>query len=288
MPSQPPTPPAAFRSALLFSEDAKLKAFSTPDSPNENPLNQPRAESPEAARPPSAQENLARYRQQAAAPPPPPSAKAVARQAAVVAAADERAVAAAAAAAEAVAKPGIPADVDSPHPMLPDKKTYTAGYKAGFAEGFAAGLRASVPERSAPDAASAPPPPSGTYVFHCSSETENECLDRRLLGCSYAMRSKVEGVVRGTPLVLYNIKTRRAYGPLTATGPPQRHIAKGAFGGRFDWHVAFDAGSFGLVFDAAVDAKGGKGPDIGLWTRWESGKGQPTKRRRAAPKKASP
>jgi hypothetical protein len=183
-PSQPPaaskspTPPAAFRSALLFPEDAKLKAFSTPDSPNENPLNQPRAESPEAARPPSAQENLARYRQQAAAPPPPPSAKAVARQAAVVAAADERA---AAAAAEAATDP-VPPDVDSPHPMLPDEKTYAAGYKA----------------------------------------------------------------------------------------------------------VAFDAGPFGLVFDAAVDSKGGKGPDIGLWTRWGSGKGAAQKRRRAAPKKSSP
>ena len=39
--SKPPTPPAAFRSALLFPEDANLKAYATPDSPSENPLNQP-------------------------------------------------------------------------------------------------------------------------------------------------------------------------------------------------------------------------------------------------------
>ena len=38
--SKPPTPPAAFRSALLFPEDANLKAYATPDSPSENPLNQ--------------------------------------------------------------------------------------------------------------------------------------------------------------------------------------------------------------------------------------------------------
>ena len=45
--SKPPTPPAAFRSALLFPEDANLKAYATPDSPSENPLNQPRRDSPQ-------------------------------------------------------------------------------------------------------------------------------------------------------------------------------------------------------------------------------------------------
>ena len=44
--SKPPTPPAAFRSALLFPEDANLKAYATPDSPSENPLNQPRDSPP--------------------------------------------------------------------------------------------------------------------------------------------------------------------------------------------------------------------------------------------------
>ena len=43
--SKPPTPPAAFRSALLFPEDANLKAYATPDSPSENPLNQARRDS---------------------------------------------------------------------------------------------------------------------------------------------------------------------------------------------------------------------------------------------------
>ena len=46
--SKPPTPPAAFRSALLFPEDANLKAYATPDSPSENPLNQKR-DSPQPA-----------------------------------------------------------------------------------------------------------------------------------------------------------------------------------------------------------------------------------------------
>ena len=146
--SKPPTPPAAFRSALLFPEDANLKAYATPDSPSENPLNQPRAPSPPAV------------------------------------------------------------DVESPQP---DEKAYTAGYKAGYAEGFAAGhaagLRAAaaaspttasnsgwrVLTQPSPTHGGAPPPPPGAYVFHCSSETEAECLDRRLLGCSYAMRGKVRG-----------------------------------------------------------------------------------------------
>ena len=63
--------------------------------------------------------------------------------------------------------------------------------------------------------------------------------------------------------MLYNIKSRRAVGPFTAAGPPQRNIAKGAFGGRFDLHVAFFDGPYELLFDASVDSKSGKGPDIG-------------------------
>jgi len=240
--SKPPTPPAAFRSALLFPEDANLKAYATPDSPSENPLNQ-----------------------QGRATPPPPAV-------------DD-------------------ATVESPPP---DERPYTAGYKAGYAEGFAAGhaagLRAAAGSTTAstsgwrvltqPSDGGAPPPPAGAYVFHCSSETEAECLDRRLLGCSYAARAKVAGIVKGTPLVLYNIKSRRAVGPFTATGPPQRNIAKDAFGGRFDLHVAFFDGPYSLLFDAAVDSKSGRGPDIGRWTTWESAVAQ--KRRRAAPRKASP
>ena len=238
--SKPPTPPAAFRSALLFPEDANLKAYATPDSPSENPLNQPGR-----------------------------------------------------AADDATAEPEVP----------PDERPYTEGYKAGYAEGFAAGHAAGLRAAAAAspstastsgwrvltqpsDGGGAPPPPPGAYVFHCSSETEAECLDRRLLGCSYAMRAKVEGIVKGTPLVLYNIKSRRAVGPFTAAGPPQRHIAKGAFGGRFDLHVAFFDGPYELLFDASVDSKSGKGPDIGRWTTWESAVAQ--KRRRSAPRKASP
>ena len=255
--SKPPTPPASFRSALLFPEDANLKAYATPDSPSENPLNQPKRDSPQ----------------------PPPLAL-----------------------DDAAAEPEVPPDVDSPHPLLPDERPYTEGYKAGYAEGFAAGyaagLRAAAASTTAsnsgwrvltqpsPSEGGAPPPPAGAYVFHCSSETEAECLDRRLLGCSYAARAKVAGIVKGTPLVLYNIKSRRAVGPFTATGPPQRNIAKGAFGGRFDLHVAFFDGPYELLFDASVDSRSGKGPDIGRWTTWESAVAQ--KRRRAAPRKASP
>ena len=147
--SKPPTPPAAFRSALLFPEDANLKAYATPDSPSENPLNQP--------------------------PPSPPAVD------------------------DATAEPEVP----------PDERPYTEGYKAGYAEGFAAGhaagLRAAAGSTTASNSGwrvltqpsdrdgGAPPPPPGAYVFHCSSETEAECLDRRLLGCSYAMRGKVRG-----------------------------------------------------------------------------------------------
>ena len=259
--SKPPTPPAAFRSALLFPEDANLKAYATPDSPSENPLNQPKRESP----PPLALDDASGEQVD-----------------------------------DATAEPEVPPDVERP---------YTAGYKAGYAEGFAAGhaagLRAAAAASPARDDlgsttastsgwrvltqplrdGGAPPPP-GAYVFHCSSETEAECLDRRLLGCSYAMKGKVDGIVKGTPLVLYNIKSRRAVGPFTATGPPQRNIAKGAFGGRFDLHVAFFDGPYGLLFDASVDSKSGKGPDIGRWTTWESAVAQ--KRRRSAPRKASP
>ena len=165
--SKPPTPPVAFRSALLFPEDANLKAYATPDSPSENPLNQPKRDSPQ----------------------PPPLAL-----------------------DDAAAEPEVPPDVQSPPP---DERPYTEGYKAGYAEGFAAGhaagLRAAAaasPARETNTASNsgwrvltqpsdrdggAPPPPPGAYVFHCSSETEAECLDRRLLGCSYAMRGKVRG-----------------------------------------------------------------------------------------------
>ena len=151
--SKPPTPPAAFRSALLFPEDANLKAYATPDSPSENPLNQPGR----------------------ATPPSPPAVD------------------------DATAEPEVP----------PDEQPYTEGYKAGYAEGFAAGhaagLRAAAGSNTASNSGwrvltqpssgdgGAPPPPPGAYVFHCSSETEAECLDRRLLGCSYAMRGKVRG-----------------------------------------------------------------------------------------------
>ena len=101
-----------------------------------------------------------------------------------------------------------------------------------------------------------------------------------------ASSAQVEGIVKGTPLVLYNIKSRRAIGSFTATGPPQRNIAKGAFGGRFDLHVAFFDGPYELLFDASVDSRSGKGPDIGRWTTWESAVAQ--KRRRSAPRKATP
>jgi hypothetical protein len=162
--SKPPTPPAAFRSALLFPEDANLKAYATPDSPSENPLNQPKRESP----PPLALDDASGEQVD-----------------------------------DATAEPEVPPDVERP---------YTAGYKAGYAEGFAAGhaagLRAAAAASPSNPASTsgwrvltqpsnsdggAPPPPPGAYVFHCSSETEAECLDRRLLGCSYAMRGKVRG-----------------------------------------------------------------------------------------------
>ena len=161
--SKPPTPPTAFRSALLFPEDANLKAYATPDSPSENPLNQPKRDSPQ----------------------PPPLAL-----------------------DDAATEPEVPPDVESPDPLLPDEKAYTAGYKAGYAEGFAAGHAAGLRAAAGSNPAStsgwrvltqpsheggAPPPPPGAYVFHCSSETEAECLDRRLLGCSYSMRGKVRG-----------------------------------------------------------------------------------------------
>ena len=142
--SKPPTPPAAFRSALLFPEDANLKAYATPDSPSENPLNQRTVD-------------------------------------------------------DATAEPEVP----------PDERPYAEGYKAGYAEGFAAGHAAGLRAAAAAsttasnsgwrvltqpsDKGGAPPPPPGAYVFHCSSETEAECLDRRLLSCSYAMRGKVRG-----------------------------------------------------------------------------------------------
>ena len=97
--SKPPTPPAAFRSALLFPEDANLKAYATPDSPSENPLNQPKRDSPQ----------------------PPPLAL------------DD------AAGEQVDDATAVSPDVDSPHPLLPDERPYTEGYKAGYAEGFAAG-----------------------------------------------------------------------------------------------------------------------------------------------------
>ena len=60
---------------------------------------------------------------------------------------------------------------------------------------------------------------------------------------------------QGLALVLYNIEERRAVGDFTATGPPQRNIAKGAFGGRFDLHVAFFDGPYRRSSDASVGVR---------------------------------
>ena len=181
----------------------------------------------------------------------------------------------------------------------PDERPYTAGYKAGYAEGFAAGHAAGLRAAQAAagsttastsgwrvltqphDGGGAPPPPPGAYVFHCSSETEAESSTG---ACWLQLRHAGQGRGHRQGALLYNTKSAPS-GP-SRRRAAARNIAKGALGGRFDLHVAFFDGPYELLFDAAVDSKSGKGPDIGRWTTWESAVAQ--KRRRSAPRKASP
>ena len=81
----------------------------------------------------------------------------------------------------------------APPPEIGRRRALIEGLRAAAASNTASNSGWRVLTQPGNSDGGAPPPPPGAYVFHCSSETEAECLDRRLLGCSYAMRGKVRG-----------------------------------------------------------------------------------------------
>lgn len=87
-------------------------------------------------------------------------------------------------------------------------------------------------------------PPRGhewVAIFHCAKSTEQECVDRKLLGGPLNMRKALatpeRSVCEGTALLLFNFQTRQVLAPYRAAGPPGRNLEKEAWGGRFPWQV---------------------------------------------------
>ena len=86
-------------------------------------------------------------------------------------------------------------------------------------------------------------PPRGhewVAIFHCAKSTEQECIDRRLLGGPTNMRKALatpgRSICEGTALLLFNFQTREVHAPFRAAGPPGNLEAQ-AWGGRFPWQV---------------------------------------------------
>ncbi len=87
-------------------------------------------------------------------------------------------------------------------------------------------------------------PPRGhewVAIFHCASTTEQECIDRKLLGGPMGMRKGLDRPDRrireGTALLLFNFKTHHVHAPYRAAGSPGNNLVKEAWGGRFPWQV---------------------------------------------------
>ena len=61
----------------------------------------------------------------------------------------------------------------------------------------------------------------GGYMFHCTKQTEAECLERMLFGApARDMQGMKEQITVGSTVFLYNTGTRAAMGPYTATSEP--------------------------------------------------------------------
>ena len=70
----------------------------------------------------------------------------------------------------------------------------------------------------------------GGYLFHCTRQTEAECLERMLFGAPEKdMQGMKDQIKVGSTVFLYNTSTRAVMGPYTATSEPGLWLEKDAW-----------------------------------------------------------
>ena len=76
---------------------------------------------------------------------------------------------------------------------------------------------------------------AAAFVFHCTSETEDECIRLNLLGMpdTAANRRATARIGPDTAVYLFNTATRELMGRFRARGAPGLAHERGAWRGRF-------------------------------------------------------
>jgi hypothetical protein len=77
------------------------------------------------------------------------------------------------------------------------------------------------------------------YVFMCSDATENECLERHLLGGTTQYAAQIKNLKKGDAVYLYNFNQKRLHGPFVAMSGVQNNIVPDAWGGQYPVQVRF-------------------------------------------------
>ena len=77
------------------------------------------------------------------------------------------------------------------------------------------------------------------FVFHCTAETEGECLSRNLLGMPDTAHNRRATAALGeeTEIYLFNRTSRELLGPFRARGGVGESLEADAWGGRFSWQL---------------------------------------------------
>ena len=78
------------------------------------------------------------------------------------------------------------------------------------------------------------------FVFVCDKETEQACLDRKLVGTTLANGLWTSEIQLGDEIFLYNFQTGTIFGPFVAQTRVDQHDAS-AWGGRFPLQVRISA-----------------------------------------------
>ena len=79
--------------------------------------------------------------------------------------------------------------------------------------------------------------PFSAFIFCCTNSTEAECLQRGLFGGPASLSNqKVENILPGTPLLLYNTESKELQGPFYAASEVGHHVDH-AWGGNFPVQV---------------------------------------------------
>ncbi len=76
------------------------------------------------------------------------------------------------------------------------------------------------------------------YIFLCSDATENECLERGLLGGKETYANQVKGLKKGDFLYMYNFNKKKLYGPFVAQSEVGEFVPN-AWGGGYVSQVYF-------------------------------------------------